>query len=284
MKGVKVLEIAPRGEVGGVISEAPFENFRTSFACGMKVELPENSDWQAIREELLNDNQQALMFRFELLKNKLKADYIQKQMAGIRFREKEGRQYPSVTSILGFDKDFFISDVDLTQYGARGSIVHKLIEHYCDNGKWLDLKELVGLYPDFREDASIMHRGNLGLTLETLSYEKFMEVHEKDFEFGIKEIIIFNDKYLYSGRTDMIGKYKGKKSIIDWKSGVGDFPQLAAYAKGDDIEGIEQLVICPVGKTDNKSGVMKPRVTINIEKEFNTFLKARAKFAERFGI
>ena len=73
------------------------------------------------------------------------------------------------------------------------------------------------------------------------------------------------------------------KLTITLKSGQGEFKQLAAYAKADGIN-VDQLVICPVGKTDNKQGYMAPRVEVNIQKHFEMFLEDRAKFTERFGI
>ena len=79
-----------------------------------------------------------------------------------------------------------------------------------------------------------------------------------------------------------MGTYEGKKSVIDIKCGTFDWRQLAAYAMC--LEGIEQLVILPVGPTDNKCGYQKPKVNTMIQKEYEEFLKARAKFRRRFGI
>ena len=94
---------------------------------------------------------------------------------------------------------------------------------------------------------------------------------------------LFNDVNLYAGTADIIGNYDGKRSVVDFKSGtVYDFRQLAAYAVC--LENIEQLVIMPVGQTDNKCGYMKPKICTTIQDEFKEFLKARAKFKKRFGI
>ena len=53
---------------------------------------------------------------------------------------------------------------------------------------------------------------------------------------------------------------------------------------GDGVEGIEQLVICPVGPNTNKSGTKKPVITKNIDGAFDDFLKDRAEFTKQFGI
>ncbi len=72
------------------------------------------------------------------------------------------------------------------------------------------------------------------------------------------------------------------RSVIDIKCGTFDWRQLAAYARC--LDGVEQLVILPVGPTDNKCGYQKPKPNKSIQKEFEEFLKARAKFKNRFGV
>lgn len=93
---------------------------------------------------------------------------------------------------------------------------------------------------------------------------------------------VFNDEALYAGRYDILGEFDGVRSIMDIKSGGWDFRQLAAYAVC--VGDIEQLVVIPVKPTDNKCGYVKPVINDTVQKEYEEFLKARAKFKQRFGI
>jgi len=282
---LKVKSIEVSSTFGGVISDAPYENIKPSYFDKVIIDIGEGDNEQDIINAYRKLLQAEQIRAFDLLRNRMKAEKIEQQVKGVRFVEKDGKKYPSVTSIIGWDQDFHISDIDLRQYGSRGTIVHYMIEQFIQTGAWLTLEEVVEKNPKLREDASIMYRGNLGLKISDCSHEEFFAQFLKDFEFDEFEQTIFNDKHLYCGRYDVRGKYQGVPSIIDFKTGsTYSFKQLAAYANGDGVEGIEQLVICPVGKTDNKSGCKKPIVTKNVKTEFDNFLKDRAKFAERFGI
>lgn len=268
---MKIKEI--HAGISGVIPIASYENLRPSFDITAEPEEGENV------EECFARLKQALHFQFDMTANQAKIDLIEKQYQNIRFREKDGKKYPSVTSITDFDKDWKISDDELLQYGARGNIVHALIEHYIKSGEWVDVEKL----PQIKEDIIIVAKGSLGLKWTDCTHQKFFEQFGKDFEFDKIEKEVYNDTHLYSGRYDAKGKYKGIPSIIDFKSGSSyHHKQLAAYAVCE--EGIGQLVICPVGCTKNKSGVNKPSVSENIKDNFKMFLKDRAKFRQRFGI
>ena len=69
---------------------------------------------------------------------------------------------------------------------------------------------------------------------------------------------------------------------MDIITGGFDMRQLVAYAVC--LEGIEQVVVLPVGPTDNKCGYKRPVVCDTVQKEYAEFLKTRAKFKQRFGI
>lgn len=278
---IKQVEISTR--FGGVIFEAPYENIKPSFEDRILIDLDENDNEDEIRKRYRNLLMEEQIRSFEMLKNKFKADLVKKQYQKISFSEKDGLQYPHVTSITGWDKDFHISDIDLQQYASRGTIIHYMIEQFISTGVWLDLRAVAE--NGYNQDATIMFRGGLKLRVEDCSHVEFFEAFGKDFEFDEMEMTIWNDEYRYCGRLDAIGKYKGLKSIIDFKTGSSwDMKQLAAYANGDGIEGIEQLVICPVGPNTNKSGVKNPVVTKNIRGPFDEFLKDRAEFTKRFGV
>jgi len=276
---IKSIEISRT--FGGVISEAPYENSRPSFTDTIHVDLNKKDNEEEIRELYGNKLSESVMRHFDLLKNNLKAQLVELQFRKIRFREKDGKKYPSVTSITDWSKDFHVSEIDLTQYASRGTIIHYMVQKFIETGQWLTLREVAE--QGLREDATILFRGGLQLKIEDCSHEEFFEQFGKDFTFDEFEVEVFNDQYLYSGRYDARGTFQGIPSIIDFKTGASwDFKQLAAYA--NCLDGIEQLVICPVGPNGNKTGVKKPVVTKNIKGAFDNFLKDRAEFQKRFGI
>ena len=259
--------------LSGTIGTAPYENFKPSFS--MTMELLEGDD----ENKAFNTAKDYLHNLFELEANRAKIDLIEKQYSNIKFREKDGKKYPSVTSILNWEKTWKIPEDELKQYSARGVVVHKLIELYLETKEWRNPLDI----PALKEEVSILMSGSKGFSWEDCSHIAFMEKYRDKIEVKSIECEVFNSQQLYSGRYDIKGKYEGIPSIMDFKTGSDyDMRQLAAYAVCE--EGIEQLVILPVGPTENKTGIKKPIVCDTIQDQFKDFIKARARFKERFGI
>lgn len=262
-----------KASISGVIPIASYENLKPYYE--ISADLAEGEDVDAAIKQL----DARLRWHFDQASNRAKADVIEKQYAGVRFYEKDGKKYPSVTSILGWNVDWKISEDELQQYGARGTIIHKMIEVYFQTKKWVSPLDI----PELENDIATLLAGSKKLTWADCSYEKAIENVMSDIKVCQLEHELVNEEHLYAGRADLYCLYQGKKTIVDFKSGTTtDMRQLAAYAACKD--GIEQLMIVPVGPTDNKSGFKKPVICTNIEKEFKEFLYARAKFRERFGI
>jgi len=259
--------------LSGVISTASWENLRPSFT--VTAELEENETM----EECFSKLRETLRAQFELESNRARIDLIEKQYGNIRFREKNGKKYPSVTSITDWDKDWRITDDELRQYAARGNVVHKLIEGYIETKRWLQPEAI----SELKEDLIILATGSLKLNWEDCSHQAFFKQFEKDFEWLEGEQEVYNDEHLYSGQYDQLAKYKGRLAIIDFKSGSSySHKQTSAYAVCK--EKIELLIICPVGPTTNKVGYKKPDITEDIKGNFKAFLKDRSRFHQRFGI
>jgi hypothetical protein len=268
---MKVREIV--STLSAVVPVGAYENLKPGFE--IRMELAEGDDMDAAFKYANGYIKNML----EVVSNNAKADLIQKQYANIRLYEKDGKKYPSVTSILGWDVDWKITEDELQQYGSRGTIVHKLIEVYLSEKKWVDPLDI----PELENDVAVLMGGSKKLSWKDCSYVTAIESLAGDLKLLEQEAELYNDENLYAGRVDVICLYKGKKTIMDFKSGTTtDMRQLAAYAAC--VEGIEQLVIVPVGPTDNKSGLKKPVVCTDIAGEYKKFLYARAKFRERFGI
>lgn len=256
----------------GVIPVAAYENLRPGFS--MTVEPINGED----PEKIITELQQYLHTVFEGESNRGKADLIDKQYANIRFYEKNGKKYPSVTSILNWNKEWRVTDDELQQYASRGNVVEALINEYIKTGKWLEPAQT----PSLREDVSILMSGSLMMSWEQGSHKAFMEKYKDKIIVLEFQKTVFNDEALYAGTLDIEGNYNDIASVMDIKTGGFDMRQLAAYAIC--LENIKQLVILPVGPTDNKCGYKKPVICDTIQKEYAEFLKARAKFKQRFGI
>ena len=260
--------------LSGVISVASFENFRPSFTAAVEIQDGDNIEecFAVLRDDLRK--------QFNMEANRAKTDLIEKQYSHIRFREHNGKKYPSVTSILSWNTDWRISDDELMQYAARGTVVHRLVEEYIKTGKWVEPETL----PELKDDLIILATGSLKLRYEVCSHKEFFAQYGKDFEWVKTEVEVFNDEIMYSGRYDGLAKYKGKLTLIDFKTGSNYcHAQTAAYAVASG-EKIEKLLICPVGPTKNKCGYQKPNVTEDIKGNYKKFLKAREKFRQRFGV
>jgi len=266
-------------ELSGVISIAAYENLRPGF--GMEVELDNGEDPKEVYELM----RKIMREQFKREGNVAKVELVELQYESMRFYPRNGKKYPSITSILGWDEDWRISEDELKQYGSRGTIVHKIAYEYfkvVDNKRlrvWIDPMDC----KELEEDVINVITGSLGLNWKDCSYKKFIEKFENDIEVYAMEEVVYNDEWEMAGRLDIRGLFKGKKSIMDWKTGSYKMPQLAGYAISSE-EKQEQLVVLPVGKTPNKCGYKNPIICTDIEKEWKILIKAREKFKKRFGI
>ena len=259
--------------LSGVIPVAAYENLRPSFNITVEPLDGENPDKiiVALREYLHR------MMTEE--SNRCKAEWVEKLYQQIRFYERAGQKYPSVTAILGLDKNWGnMTEDDLLQYASRGTIIDRMCQVFIETGEWLDPENT----PSLKEDVAILKSGSRQLHWDQCSHKVFLEKFKDKIVVEEFQKTIYNDEHLYAGTTDCIGLFDGVYSVMDWKTGTYDFAQLAAYAAC--LPNVKQLVVLPVGPTDNKQGYKKPVICETIGKEFKKFLNARAKFKQRFGI
>lgn len=139
-------------------------------------------------------------------------------------------RYPSVTTVLGATSKGDIqkwvkavgqeqADKILHQACYRGSALHELVEHF-----------LLGNEVDYRRTNPIV-----------LSY--FIPIR-KWLEQNIEEVVcleaaLYSDRLRVAGRVDLVCKYRGKLTVVDFKtafrekkeSSIGDYYlQASAYA------------------------------------------------------
>ena len=285
----KTLEIT--ASFTGTINTGSYENSKPFYGLKEVIEL-DNTD--SLSDKFLVERQKELHgFCYEQFKKqaqRAEVDKIRKAYQNIRFYEVGDEQYPSVTSIIGWDDDFRCSQEELAQYGARGTIIHKQVEIFLSTGEWKEPKEIPEIYPDL----VTLKQGSLGLTLEGYDFQAFFMAYP--FKILSLEDSVVNPIEKYCGRLDIKciidSKNKGKwkdvvfdvPTILDIKTGQIDktkgLKQQTAYARCCDVE---QIGLIPLNKT-TKQGFSQPVMCSDLDKYWTLFKADRAKFKNRFGV
>ena len=166
-----------------------------------------------------------------------------KRVDGFRFYDINGKNYPSITSVLSIRKAESlkewrskvtdkVADWEMGRAARRGKATHTLVEQYLKN-----------------ETPSIRDVLPLGLfKLMTPYLDQINNIH-------CLETVMFSDKLTVAGQVDCIAEYNGKLSVIDFKTANKErnedwienyFLQTTAYSMMyEEIFGnkIEQIVI-----------------------------------------
>jgi hypothetical protein len=281
----------------GKISTGSYENSAPFFAAKETFEF-EGNDEETDEVIFLRqrDLQNICVAQFNKSAEILYQEKVAKAYQNIRFYDAgEGRKYPSVTSIIGMDENFFMPAEELAQYGARGHVIHKQIELYLKDGKWREPKDI----PEIAFQVMTVLKGTLGLSLDDVNFVNFY----KDYPFKVidQEKTVINHEHKYAGRLDMTciieSKNPGKwdkiegvqfdvPTILDIKTSAAldktkGYTQQAAYAKTDD--SIKQIGLIHLTK-ENVCGYAKPAITPKIEAYWAIFLNQRDKFRQRYGV
>lgn len=279
----------------GTISTGEFENEKPFFS--MEEEFTGNDLEIRKRQE---DMYGMCRTMFDMVQKESIVRRIAKQREGMRFYPPEN--YPSVTSIIGWDDDYFMGAEELAQHGARGTILHKLSEYYDLHKVWKDPKEFPELYPDL----VILKKGNLNLPLDDVDYPAFLEAYP--ITFISHEVVVKNHTHKYAGRQDAVGtpivieEDKEKKikanawaklgvkpvlTLFDKKFGAMDehkyMQQLTAYWNCPENEDVKQIILIHLNKR-TEQGFSKPKICTDKEKYMPLFLNNRENFKKRFGV
>ena len=177
--------------------------------------------------------------------NKLKEVTID----GKRFYETPGGVFPSVTSVVGWDKQNFFAEwrrknpEESRRVLARGTKLHSLIESYLNN-ETLDFDNML---PNFK-----------------VLFNQIKPELDKIQNIVAIETPLWSKTLGLAGRTDCIAEYDGKLSIIDFKASSKEkrkqdvesyFTQATAYAlmfqerTGIMVENFAILISCEDGLT-----------------------------------
>jgi len=268
---------------GGTLPVGDYSNMRPSFAAEIEFDsdLP-NSELE------IDHNQKALhkicYDNFKLVAEVAKIEKIKNDRSDFRWYERNGKQYISVTSFLGFDETFSIPDNELKQYAAQGTIIHAQIDNYLRTGKWQAPEEIEGMAPY----VMIIKSGSLSLALEGWDFVQFLQKYTlTQMERGTP---VFNDRWGYAGLPDITTSiYNGVRTLADIKrtpNKIKGFMQCACYEMARREMGMEpnkQLMLIPINDKTIQ-GFSKPLVTEDIDKYFEMAIYKRKQFSTVYGI
>ncbi len=272
----------------GVIPKASFSNLRPGYS--ITAEVDENED----PNEIILKCKEIVNKHFELDEYREAVNLIQKQFKEIRLYDgNEGLKYPSISSILNYDKEWTISKGELLQYGSLGTILHEVfwyaLNSYTNTGKivWKDPREFANL----QKEIGIVLNGSLKLNWNDYSYQAFGNEYIPKIKkiYGIEQVLL-NPDIRVGGRYDLIAEIELDKTmlaVIDLKSGGYDFRQLAFYGRTWEQQNdkkIDAMVVFPIGKTTNKCGFSKPIIETDIDLFWDKMLEKREEFRNDFNI
>ena len=177
---------------------------------------------------------------------------------GLRFYETPtGEKYPSITTVLGkqpgkqkglqeWRERVGVAQAQIISGKAarRGSVFHNIVENYLQDNDISDFKQ-----------QNFMAWCMFG--------EMKSHLDEKINEIVLQEQSMFSSKFKVAGRCDLIGVYKNKLSVVDFKTTtrtkkeewIDDyFIQCAAYASmfeehtGEPVEDVVIMMVAEDGE------------------------------------
>lgn len=281
------MKVKVAASFGGKLSTGAWENMAPFFSAEIEHDCAEYDEDAGAFLEMIDQQQKKLhsicLKNFELVAEKAKIQKIKGDRSDFRWYEKNGKQYISVTSFLGFDKTFNIPDGELRQYAAQGTIIHAQIDKFLETGEWKDAEEIESLAPY----VIIIKTGNLGLALSGWSFVNFLEKYPlTEIERGTP---VFSEKWAYAGLPDISSAiYNGIRTLPDIKRtpNTNDFMQCASYEMARREMGLEpnkQLMLIPINDKTIQ-GFSKPLITDEIEKYFEMAIYKRKQFTTVYGI
>jgi hypothetical protein len=242
------------------INKGNYEQENPFYSAKTVLTLPEQTEWKDM-ETAYKANYEQLKAIVEPL---LQADYNAKRtdLANVRIREKDGKKYPSVTSILnpdGMSKKI----KNLEQYSARGNEADRIFKDLMTTGVTKEVDK--SKFPDLEWTYDIKEFIKSNKLLKKLE----MPLWKKDIE-------VFNEEWMYSGEIDLLFD---DNLIFDIKTGAYKWEQLVAYAKCNPNWRAVQIADLKDSKVVGHN-IVDPEM----QKAWENFLVKRGEFKCRFGI
>jgi len=202
---------------------------------------------------------------------------------GLRFYETPtGEKYPSITTVIGkqpgkqkglqeWRERVGVAQAQIISGKAsrRGSVFHNIVENYLQDEDISDFKQ-----------QNFMAWCMFG--------EMKSHLDEKINEIVLQEQTMFSSKFKVAGRCDLIGVYKDKLSVVDFKTTtktkkeewIGDyFIQCAAYASmyeehtGESVEDIVIMMVAEDGEVqlfEKKTADYLPQLEVLMDDFYET--------------
>ena len=202
---------------------------------------------------------------------------------GLRFYETPtGEKYPSITTVLGKQpgKQKGLQEwrdrvgakqaqIISGKAARRGSVFHNIVENYLQDEDISDFKQ-----------QNFMAWCMFG--------EMKSHLDEKINEVVLQEQTMFSSKFKVAGRCDLIGVYKDKLSVVDFKTTtttkkeewIGDyFIQCAAYASmfeehtGEPVEDVVIMMVAEDGEIqlfEKKTADYLPQLEVLMDDFYET--------------
>lgn len=269
--------------VSGVLPTAPYANLKPGFLYEETIE--DHSLSKSEIRKAIKDSYEMVYGLLKEVENNAVIERIEREREDLRFvaSPTTGKMLPSVTSIINYDADFFVSTEELRQYASQSNIVHAKVSHYIKTGKWVEAKDI----SDIWGDIVIVTKGSLKLPLETGDFPGFLKKYQiDDMESGTR---LFNDEHEFCGEYDFKGISTGFDcidiTIFDVKrtpSKVKDGIQLSAYC---NLANAKQGIVIPLNDK-TQAQYSKPIIydEKTLEGYFKLFLQKRKEFKKRYGI
>ena len=267
---------------GGKLPTGPYQNQSPSFYADTEFEVDcDPAQVNGIINESQKQLQEVCWKNFEAEAERAKLMKIQADRKDFRFyKTAEGEEYPSVTTIRDFDSDPWVSDEELKQYAAQGTIIDLQVRHFIQAEEWLAPKDLQGTAPYLY----ILKTGKLKLPTEGWSFKNFLEKHPlKKMKVGKP---VFNHVLRYAGEYDFECEYEGVPTLCDVtrsKDKTSKLIQMSAYAKCEGMEHIKKIMIVNL-TADTKQGFSAPETCDDWTKYAELFAYKRRDFGKVYGI
>jgi len=277
------MKIKVSAEYSGVLPTGPYKNEKPGFSA--EIEYDDlGSITQSVRDEFVKNAQKSLFevcySNFKDVERKSNIERIQREREDLWIDE-EG---PHVSSIIGWDDDYFLPPHELQQYASQGNLIDLQSKHFIEKHVWTPIDDLEAAYPDL----VIIRRGNLRLPTDGWNFPAFLEKYPTEkMEIGKR---LVSKEHRFVGTPD-IRKciYDGKKTLADIKRTAikeKHFKQCAAYVMLEEENGeepYEQLMLIPLSDK-TRQGFSKPMITDKIAYYKKLFLDDRKNFRRRFGV
>lgn len=268
----------------GVIATGSYQNARPSYTAEVEFEVVDSLSKDEV-SAVVDEKQKTLQ---EICYRNFKQDEQTQTIERIQRERKDFRIYsgnfPSVTSILNWDADFWVTAIELQQYASQGSLIHAQVAEYIETGEWKPVEKIDGTW----SDLVIVKKGELQLPISGWSFPDFLKKYPVEKMVCGKSVI--SKEHKFGGTPDIrVCYYEGKKTLADVKrtsQKLKDFKQIAAYIIAEEENGeipYEQMMVI-VLNDKTKQGFSKPIISTEIGQYKKMFLTDRANFKKRYGI